>query len=126
MIAQYETALAYRKRDENGDMVFGHGANDYVSGVEAMTEVIKSRLQAVQDEWFEGDETALPYFDEVLTAYKTEENQGIIDLMVVQRLMDTRGVLSIEDVHSEFIDRKYVFTCTAVTVYGQTPVEVTI
>ena len=126
MIAQYETNLAYRKRDEDGDMVFGNGSKDYLTGIEAMAETIRSRLQAVQDEWWEGDETALPYFDEVISAYQTEENRAIIDLMVIQRIMDTRGVLSVEDVYSAIGNRKYQFQCVVNTVYGKTPVEVEI
>ena len=126
MIAQYETSLACRKRDENGDMLFGNSLNDYVGGLEAMVLVIQSRLRAIQGEWWEGDETALPYFGEILNAYQTEKNRAIIDLMVVERIMDTRGVVSIPDVHSQYIGRKYVFQCTVNTLYGTAPVEVTL
>lgn len=126
MESTYETNLMYRKRDANGDMIWGHGSNDYLTGLEAMAEVIRSRLQAIRGEWWEGDETALPYYDEIITAYQTEQNRAIIDLMIIERIMDTRGVLSVENVSSSLENRKYVFKCDVNTVYGTTPAEVTL
>lgn len=126
MEAKYETNLMYRKRDENGDMIWGHGSQDYLTGLDAMAEVIRSRLQAIRGEWWEGDETALPYYDEIITAYQTDQNRAIIDLMIIERIMDTRGVLSVSDVSSSLKNRQYVFKCNVKTVYGTTPVEVTL
>ena len=126
MIAQYETNLACRKRDERGDMLFGNSINDYASTLEAMVLVIQSRLRAMKGEWWEGDSTALPYFGEILNAYQTEENKAIIDLMVVERIMDTRCVVSIADVYSRYEGRNYFFQCTVNTLYGTTPMEVTL
>ena len=124
MISDYERNLRCRRRDENGDIVWGHGMQDYASGLDAMGEVIRSRLQAVQGEWWEGDTTALPYYDEIMTAYQTSQNRAMIDLMVIDRIMDTRGVLSVSDVSSEIKNRQYVFECKVNTVYGVTPAEV--
>ncbi len=124
MISDYERNLRCRRRDENGDIVWGHGMQDYASGLDAMGEVIRSRLQAVQGEWWEGDATALPYYDEIMTAYQTSQNRAMIDLMVIDRIMDTRGVLSVSDVSSEIKNRQYVFKCKVNTVYGVTPAEV--
>ena len=124
MISDYERNLRCRKRDENGDIIWGHGSDDYVTGLDAMAEVIRSRLQAVQGEWWEGDVTAIPYYDEIISAYQTKQNQAMIDLMVIDRIMDTRGVLSVSNVFSEIRDRKYTFRCTVNTVYGTTPAEV--
>ena len=41
MKAQYETQLKYRALDENGDMIFGHGDRDFISGLPAMAQVLK-------------------------------------------------------------------------------------
>lgn len=124
MISDYERNLRCRRRDKDGDYVWGHGMQDYTSGLDAMAEVIRSRLQAVQGEWWEGDATALPYYDEIMSAYQTSQNRAMIDLMVIDRIMDTRGVLSISDVSSTLQDRQYVFKCKVNTVYGTTPAEV--
>lgn len=126
MQAKYETDLRYRKRDENGDMVWGNGSQDYLTGIDAMAEVIKTRLAAIKGEWWEGDGTALPYYTDILTSYRTEANRSMIDLMIIERLMDTRGVLSVTDVKSWYDGRNYFFNANVNTVYGRTTAEVTL
>lgn len=125
MIAQYATNLKYRKRDENGDYVFGHGDDDFLYGLEAMAQVIKTRLGAMRGEWWEGDETALPYFDGILGAAATSQNKDAIDLMIIERIMDTVGVTGVSEISSAFEDRRYSFSCKVQTVYGETTAEVT-
>ena len=112
MKAQYETALGYRRLDENGDMVFGQSNTGILQDRAAMAQVLKTRLAAVEGEWWEGDDGALPYFSEILGA------RG------VERIMDTIGVLSVENVESTFEHREYRFKCDVNTVYGSIQVEV--
>ncbi len=120
MNAQYTTNLKYRRLDENGDMLFGSGDKDFLYGLDAMQQVIQTRLKAIRDEWWEGDPTALPWTTEVLGARITTFSKDKIDLMVIERLMDTVGVTSVSDIRSGFIDRRYTFRCKVHTVYGET------
>lgn len=124
MKAQYETALGYRRLDENGDMVFGQSNTGILQDRAAMAQVLKTRLAAVEGEWWEGDDGALPYFSEILGARGSEENRKAFDLMVVERIMDTIGVISVENVESTFEHREYRFKCDVNTVYGSIQVEV--
>ena len=124
MQAKYETDLIYRKLDENGDMVWGQGKQNFLSGLDAMAQVIKTRLGAIQGEWWEGDPTALPYYTEMVTAYATDETRSMLDLMIIERLMDTRGVLSVTNVWSAIVNRRYTFKADVNTVYGTTKAEV--
>lgn len=126
MLAQYESQLKYRRLDENGDMMFGHGNADFVSTAEAMQQVLKTRLSACQDEWWEGDAGALPFFNGILGSATTDENREAIDLMVIERIMDTRGVISVSNVESSFANRHYSFRCSVQTVYGEVETEVKI
>lgn len=122
--SQYETQLKYRRMDEDGDMLFGHGEQDFKTDLEAISQVIKTRLAAVEDEWWEGDIGALPYFTEILGMASTEENRAAVDLMIINRIMDTVGVLSVSDVESSTENRHYRFACKVQTVYGETAAEV--
>lgn len=126
MLAQYTTNLKYRKLDENGDMIFGHGDNDFLYGLEAMAQVVQTRLKAIYQEWWEGDETALPWFTDILGARAFSLKKDEIDLMVIERLMDTIGVVSVSDIESSFSNRHYSFSCKVQTVYGETTAEVSI
>ena len=66
MLSQYETQLKYRRIDENGDVVFGGGESDFLDGKRAMEQVLKTRLGSAEGEWWEGDETALPWFTDMI------------------------------------------------------------
>ena len=126
MQAQYTTNLKYRKLDENDDMLFGHGDNDFLYGLDAMAQVIQTRLKAIYNEWWEGDETALPWFTDILGARASMFKKDEVDLMIIERLMDTIGVISVSDIESTLTNRQYFFRCKVQTVYGETTGEVSI
>ena len=125
MLSNYETNLKYRKIDEEKDeWIFGHGEQDFLHGIDAMRQVIVTRLKAIAGEWWEGDATAIPYFDDVLAAPATSRQKDIIDLYIIERITDTIGVLSVKNIESEIVDRKYSFSCVVQTIYGETSVGV--
>ena len=126
MIAQYTTNLKYRKLNENGDMLFGHGGNDFLYGLDAMAQVVMTRLKAIRNEWWEGDETALPWFTDILGARAGQFKKDEVDLMIIERLMDTIGVISVSDIESAYTNRQYMFRCKVQTVYGETTGEIAI
>lgn len=123
MIAQYETKLKYRKTDENGDMVFGGGDSDFLDGAAAMEQVLKTRLAVIDGEWWEGDEGAMPWTSEVLGQMVTQNRINEIDLMVIDRIMDTIGVISVSNIESGVTNRQYYFRCMVQTIYGSVQAE---
>lgn len=124
MNATYETQLSYRLLDENGDMTFGAPSSEIISGLDAMKQALKTRLAAVKGEWWEGDRTAIPYLPDILGAVVTPRTKDTIDLMVINRIMDTIGVISVSEVNSSISNRRYHFSCNVQTVYGETIAEV--
>ena len=127
MKAQYETNLVCRAMDENGDMRFGEGQNGQLRTLDAMKQVLKTRLGAVEGEWWEGDDGAIPYFDgNILGAITSEKRRDAIDLLIINRIMDTMGVTGVFNVESSIKNRQYHFTCSVQTVYGTTTAEVSL
>lgn len=125
MIAQYESQLKYRKLDEDGDMVFGcTGDSGFLRKEKAMAQVLKTRLAACEDEWWEDDPGALPWFTEILGSMVSQGRVEEIDLMVINRIMDTVGVISVTNIESSVKNRQYHFSCTVHTVQGDVPLEV--
>lgn len=124
MIAQYQTNLIARRMDENGDMIFGAGDAGFCGGLEAMTQLLKTRIAAIEDEWWEGDAKAIPWISSVLASPTIARNKDAIDLMVIERIMDTVGVIGVSDIESAFSGRSYSFSCKVQTVYGDTTAEV--
>lgn len=121
MAVQYTESVKYRKLDSEGDYTFGH-SNEFLEGLEALTQAIKTRLKVIRGEWWEGDDTALPYMTEILGKANGDKNK--LDLMVIHRITDTVGVLSVTDVKSSILGRAYSFSCKVKTVYGTTTIEV--
>lgn len=127
MKAQYETNLVCRAMDEDGDMRFGEGQNGQLHTLDAMKQVLKTRLGAVEGEWWEGDEGAIPYFGgSVLGAVVSEKTKDTIDLLVIDRIMNTVGVIGVTNIESTVANRQYHFTCSVQTVYGTTTAEVSL
>ena len=127
MKAQYETNLVCRAMDEDGDMRLGEGQNGQLYTIDAMKQVLKTRLGAVEGEWWEGDAGAIPYFSgSILGAVASEKVKDTLDLLVINRIMDTVGVIGVSDVESSIEYRKYHFTCSVQTVYGTTTAEVSL
>ena len=124
MQAQYETQLLYRRMDEDGDIVFGAPGNGFIDGQNAMLQVLKTRIAACEGEWWEGDDTAIPWFTDVLGSMSIQDVIDEIDLMVVNRIMDTVGVNSVSDINSYVENRVYHFSCKVSTVYGEVDLEV--
>ena len=126
MKAQYETQLISRRMDENGDMTFGLGESGFIHGLDAMKQVLKTRIAAHDGEWWESDSKAIPYMTDVLAAARTGANKDAIDLLIIERIMDTVGVLGVSNVQSSFEGRSYRFSCNVQTVYGETTAEVNV
>lgn len=123
MATQYTNGIKYRKLDENGDYMIGR-ANEFHEGLEAMAQAIKTRLKAIQGEWWEGDSTALPFMSEIIGTTRKDKSQ--LDLMVIHRITDTIGVISVENIKSSLEGRTYSFSCDVKTIYGNTSIEVNV
>lgn len=123
MAEEYWAELRYRPLDEKGDMIMG-GTENAMQGLQAMEQVLKTRLRALCDLWWEdgGDE---PPMLGMLGLPRTEDNRSQLELMLVECVEDTAGVLTVENVKSEYgRGRSFMFSCDVKTVYGATKAEV--
>lgn len=113
----YTNGVKYRRLDDDGDMLFGHGEQDFIRDLDAMRQAIQTRLKVIRGEWWEGDATAIPYFG--ILGSKSY-GKADIDLVIINRIMDTYGVIEVSETISELKDRRYTFSCKVGTVYGET------
>ena len=117
--------MIYRRLDADGDMVMGQGPEGFLTDLQAMDQTVATRLKALRGEWWEEDESELPFVTEILGMPQTEGNRALIELMIVDRITDTEGVTGVEDVRSEYRPgRTFHFSCGVNTVYGRTVAEV--
>lgn len=109
--------MRYRKLDENGDYVFGSGANDfYANSPEAVAQAVLTRLKLWIGEWFADTSDGTGWNQSILG----KQSGNLYELTLRQRVLETPGAQSIED-FSGNLDaetRKLTVSIVINTIYG--------
>ncbi|GHU69736.1 hypothetical protein FACS1894184_14220 [Clostridia bacterium] len=117
--------LVYRRLDSNGDMVLGAGEYTALKNLDAITQAIHTRLRHLKGEWWENRKDGLPLYQQILGQPRTEDQRQIVDLLIIERINDTRGVKRVRNPDSFYSnDRTYTFSCECDTEYGIARIEV--
>ena len=112
--------MKVRKLDSDGDMVFGHGDEDfYKDSAEGVAQNARTRLQLWWGQWFLDTSEGTPWLEKVLG------KQSAADIIVRERILGTPGVKEITSFESvaDPDTRTLSFTAEISTVYGSTEVE---
>ena len=111
--------MRYRRQDENGDYTFGNGLNNFhIDNVDAVAQAIDTRLKLWVGEWFADVSDGTGWSQAILGKH----SQNLYELTLRQRVLDTQGVISIQEFQSALDPntRSLVVTMVVETVYGQT------
>ena len=73
----------------NGDYSFGRNNGDFLTGIDAVSQAIRTRLLLLKGEWWEDTEQGLPLFQSILGQYETQP----IDLLVQDTISNTKDVI---------------------------------
>lgn len=112
--------MRYRKLDENGDMIFGHGSDDYYAdNIEAIAQSVLTRLKLWRGEWYLDTTEGTPYMQEVLGMGKRDSAIRALQ----NRILDTEGVTQIKDFQVTNDGRHYRFAIVIDTIYGEATVN---
>jgi len=121
--------MIYRRLDENHDMCFGRGKQDFledsVGNPEAIAQAIKTRLLLFLGEWWMDLYDGLPLWEQILG--QRIDNKNIINEILIDRIKglllpdNQYGVIGVTEVTSEYNSdsRKYTFSCVVDTIYGK-------
>lgn len=107
-----------RRLDDNWDYCFGRGAQNYITGADAVAQAVKSRLLLLCHEWWEDLEDGLPLWDKILGSSGSVKNRQAVDLIIRDRISGTSGVLAVTEFSSTYERRNYKFSATVETIYG--------
>lgn len=110
--------MRYRKQDSNDDYSFGNDLNDFhIDSVEAVVQAIDTRLKLWVGEWFADTSEGTGWSQAILG----KRSKNLYELTLRQRVLETRGVTSIEEFQSALDPntRKLTVTMTVNTVFGQ-------
>lgn len=114
--------MKYRKLDENGDMTFGAGLDNYfIDSAEAVAQSVFTRLRMWLREWYLDTNDGTPYYQQVLGKHtQTEAVQAIY-----QRIRNTSGVNRITEFSTAFDPdtRRLRIDVTLDTIYGEVKVN---
>lgn len=110
--------MRYRKQDENGDYTFGRSLSDFhIDNADAVAQAIDTRLKLWVGEWFADVSDGTGWTQAILGKH----SQNLYELTLRQRVLETKGVLSIDNFQSylEPKTRKLTVEMLVNTIYGQ-------
>lgn len=109
-----------------GDYSFGNNEQDYIGDVEAVAQVVKTKVLLFFGEWFENTGIGIPMFQSIVGQMNPEAIKMSATLLITQRIMEVEQVESVDNVEV-IIDhntREMRFVIDITTTLGSTTVEV--
>ncbi len=112
------STIRVRNIDSQNEPSFGKGQDDYLTDLDAVVQIIRTRLLLFKGEWWEDKEDGLPLWQSILGI----GGRGIklIDNLLQQRILGTPYVIGIENLSSSYDSstRAYIFQATVNTSFG--------
>lgn len=113
--------MRYREMTAGGDYRFG-GFNQFlIDSPEAVAQAINTRLKLYAGQWFLDTTEGTDWYGSVLGV----GTQGIRDLELQNRILNTPGVLNIVNYQSNIDRRSFKVEVEVNTIYGAISVELT-
>jgi hypothetical protein len=97
----------------------GNGQNCFLSDAAAVAQIIAQRLKLYQGEWWENLTDGLPLFQSILGSSGSQRNIQVVVGLISQRITGTVGVTGISAFTASYQNRKFQFSCTVETIFGQ-------
>jgi len=112
------STIRVRRLDADYEPVFGQGKSDYIEDLDAVVQIIKSRLLLLMGEWWEDTADGLPLWQSILGQ---RNSKVVVDNLIQQRILKTQYVTGIESLTSTYdsSSRAYTFTAVVNTQFGQ-------
>ncbi|HXR75142.1 MAG TPA: hypothetical protein VN737_04145 [Bryobacteraceae bacterium] len=109
--------IQVRKLDANGDPMRGAGLANFVTDIDAVAQIIRTRLLLLQGEWFLNTSEGLPLFQKLLGHSTTVR---AVALVLRERILGTPYVTGINSLSVEYAaaGRNFTFTANVQTQFG--------
>lgn len=111
--------ISIRALDTNHDPIYGNGAAAFLTDVDAVAQIIQTRLLLFQGEWWADLTDGLPLFQSILGSSNGSKDTVISDL-IRSRIAETPYVNEVGTINVSYdsIARQYTFSCTVETAFG--------
>lgn len=112
--------IAMRKLDSNHDPIAGAGFNAFVYDVDAVAQLIGTRLLMFEGEWWANLQDGLAMFQQILGVGGAGNASDLIAGIISNRIEQTPYVVELRDVSTTYDpnSRSYSFSCIVVTAFG--------
>ena len=112
------STIRVRRLDENWDPVYGNGQGDYITDIDAVSQILQSRLRLWLAEWWENTADGLPMVQKILG--KVQKDKTLTDRLIQKRISETLPgiVTGIKSFVSTFENRIYSCTVYVNTIFG--------
>lgn len=110
--------ITVRALGPKNDPLQGNGQNNFISDLEAVTQIIKTRLLLFQGEWFLNLLDGLPLFQSILESSGGAANLKIVMGLIAQRIRQTQYVNSISKITVSYLGRRFSFSAVVETQFG--------
>lgn len=88
-----------------GDLDLSSGTVELVTGIDAIAQNLRIRLQMFKGEWHLDERQGMPYFQEILgQKYKP----ALLIPIFQEAILETAGVIAIKSFSLDFVDRRQV------------------
>lgn len=118
------TPIQVRALTPTGDVAYGNGLVSFVSDVDAVAQIIQTRLKFLQGEWWEDRSQGTPLFQSMLGNSGSPKSQQAILALLQQRITGTPYVTGIVSASVTWNagTRSFGFTTTVSTSFGNVTV----
>lgn len=111
--------ITVRKLDPvTWDPQYGNGQKNFISDMDAVTQIINTRLRLFQGDWFLNLLDGLPMFQRILGKGASGADIEIIINIITQRIQNTIFVNSVNVISVSYQNRSFVYKASAQTPFG--------
>lgn len=108
--------LNYLALDSSYDPVFAD--NTSLTGTQAVSQAILTRLKLFQGEWWEDLTVGLPVFQSMISQLASTRGLAAMELLVSQNIQGTPYVTGVDSVRVAFTNGQFIYSANAHTAFG--------
>jgi hypothetical protein len=116
--------MKYRRIDLNGDYVFGGGAQNFLTDLDAIRQAVQTRLLLLYGEWWEDLTSGLPLFQSIINQFNVETVKNGAENLISKEILSVEGVQSVKNIEIDLKLRRFSYYAEIDTIYGETEIEV--
>jgi hypothetical protein len=109
-------SISYLALDAGYDPVFAD--NTSLTGTQAVSQAILTRLRLFLGEWWEDLSLGLPVFQSMLGQLASQRGLLAIELLIRQNIQGAPYVTNVEDVSVTFLNGQFAYKASVQTAFG--------